>query len=347
MAVSSFFVFTDFAGLIREIHWSDPIHLLHSGVEALPDLLDATGRVLLQEAMHACRKESQIWLDGLRLKELSEPLDLCLLPQEDYILVFGFSAGMCGQEDRNADLGGLLVRLLQVIQKFSGKAVMASSEAAKRQFEQIQMMNNELMNTRRSLQKANAQLGRLNAELNNRLVKDPLTGLISRYQYSSEIQMAIGRHPEQPGLFCFIDVDDFKSVNDRYGHAAGDAYLVEFARRLQTLPLENTLAMRISGDEFGLFLYGRADITGEFQEQVWQTILQSVTGSPITYNDAEIPVSISLGMAVYGIDTQHVFEMFDYADFAMYQAKRAGKNRYCVFSRAEYEAAQPSSEGGF
>ncbi|MFA6783922.1 MAG: diguanylate cyclase, partial [Sphaerochaeta sp.] len=124
-------------------------------------------------------------------------------------------------------------------------------------FEQIQLLNNELVNAQRKLQKANIQLKHLNEELNNRLVKDPLTSLVRCYQYRSEIDRTISLQPKMLGLFAFIDIDDFKHINDTLGHAAGDQYLMEFARRLQSLDFGMaTICMRIAGDEFGLYLHG-------------------------------------------------------------------------------------------
>ena len=343
--MSSFLAFTDKQGNILDILWSDPVYLVHGRLESLYELFVSDSRSRLNEAYGSGPDGKQVLIEGLQLLDPANPMDLCILPQEEHTLVFGLESGLCSGDRRGAAFGKILVRLLQMIQRFSETAMIAGSDAAKRQFEQIQMMNNELMNTRRSLQKANVQLGRLNAELNNRLVKDPLTGLISRYQYSSEIQMMIEQNPGKLGLFCFIDIDDFKSVNDRYGHAAGDAYLVEFARRLRCLPLENTLALRISGDEFGLFIYGLDTVDERFLEWVWQRVLVSTTEPMIDVADTSLPVSISLGMAVYGRDTQHVFEMIDFADFAMYQAKRAGKNRFRIFSGEEFERHRDEAGG--
>lgn len=91
------------------------------------------------------------------------------------------------------------------------------------QFGKIQTLNNELINTRRLLEKANAQLNTLNETLNNRLVKDALTGLVSRYQYRAEMEFFIAKNPGKPGVFTFMDItlDNFKGVNDNYGHGAG------------------------------------------------------------------------------------------------------------------------------
>ncbi|PKL21476.1 MAG: hypothetical protein CVV48_07365 [Spirochaetae bacterium HGW-Spirochaetae-4] len=58
---------------------------------------------------------------------------------------------------------------------------------------------------------------------------DPLTHLVSRYQYRSEMQMLINQHPDAQDVFCYVDIANFKGKNDMYGHAIGDLYMVEFA----------------------------------------------------------------------------------------------------------------------
>lgn len=190
------------------------------------------------------------------------------------------------------------------------------------------------------LEKANASLNMVNADLNNRLVKDPLTGLISRYQYRSEIEMSIASAPSKKGIFTFIDMDDFKGINDTYGHLAGDKYLVGFAERMRKLTINNTLKIRIAGDEFALFTYGLDHIDDSVIEQIWEQIQRHVLSKPLQFDGIELPYSISAGIAVYGEHTFDIYDLIDYADFAMYQAKRSGKNQYCVFDAVEYAKAK-------
>nr|WP_225877803.1 GGDEF domain-containing protein [Alkalibacter mobilis] len=198
------------------------------------------------------------------------------------------------------------------------------------------MLNNELINARRQLEKANSKLYVLNEELNNRLVKDTLTGLVSRYQYTSEMKWAIGKFPGKVGVYTFIDIDDFKSVNDTYGHAAGDAYLIEFARRLKDLKLKNTIKIRVSGDEFGIFTYGLEYSDETVAEEIWNALHEALMSEPIIINDVQMPLAVSAGMSTYGVDTDNIFELVDYADYAMYTAKRRGKNNYAVFDMKKY-----------
>ena len=174
----------------------------------------------------------------------------------------------------------------------------------------------------------------MNLDLNNRLVKDPLTGLVSRYQYRSEMQRVINANPQALGLFAFIDIDAFKHVNDTYGHAVGDEYLVAFAKRLASLTSEGRLiAMRIAGDEFGLYMHELASV----DDEIYRKFEVYVTERPLSTSIGELAISCSVGFAVYNRDTTNLFELIEYADWAMYQAKRGGKHGYRVFDKLLYD----------
>ena len=224
---------------------------------------------------------------------------------------------------------------MQLIAKISEGIIFQSSESARVQFERIQGLNNELLNTRRNLEKANARLNLLNAELNNRLVKDALTGLISRYQFREEMEWAISSK-QGKGIFAFLDIDNFKAVNDTYGHQAGDDYLVEFARRMDNLALDNCLKIRIAGDEFGLFYYGLEKAEEDEIDFLWNKVQAGILSKPILLGEKELPIGLSAGFAIYDRDTANLFELVEFADYAMYRAKNSGKNCFRVFNREEY-----------
>ncbi|MFW5914116.1 MAG: GGDEF domain-containing protein, partial [Bacillota bacterium] len=157
-------------------------------------------------------------------------------------------------------------------------------------FESIQKLHNDLLNKTREVERLNRKLNHANELLNNRLIKDPLTGLTSRYQYADEMTLLTEANPGKLGLFCFIDVDDFKSVNDTYGHATGDVYLQKFADRLKALPFENAITMRIAGDEFGLFIGGLDSVSETYKENVFKTFQKEVI-KPIEIKGNPHPLS--------------------------------------------------------
>jgi len=132
------------------------------------------------------------------------------------------------------------------------------------------------------------------------------------------------REPQQMGLL-FMDIDGFKSINDKYGHEAGDELLVKFAERLVDAVRDVDTVARLAGDEFTVILerlHGPADAMG-----VAEKILVSMR-RPFVLTAATVNVSSSIGVAIYE-PGQHTDQdaLVAQADKAMYAAKRAGKNR--------------------
>jgi diguanylate cyclase (GGDEF)-like protein len=127
---------------------------------------------------------------------------------------------------------------------------------------------------------------------------------------------------------CFIDLDGFKQVNDRLGHAAGDTLLVGVAHHLQhMLRSEDTLA-RLGGDEFVVLL---SDIASpEECMLILDRVLQAIT-RPVQVEQEAISVTASIGVSLYPTDNSDADALLRHADQAMYLAKEAGKNRYHLF----------------
>lgn len=333
----SFFITVNRLGNIKEIKWSNPPYLIPSVNRSFVDLISELDRPFLIETMEACSGEGYLNCD-LAVQFINQNLKvkLCTKEFEGEILILGIESDPFDKMKRNPDFRELVTLLVDEITETQRKTANLDKETVRIQFEKIQSLNNELVNTKRMLEKANASLNLVNADLNNRLVKDPLTGLISRYQYRSEIEMAIASAPSKKGIFTFIDMDDFKGINDTYGHGVGDKYLIGFAERLNKLNISNTLKIRVAGDEFALFLYGLDHIDDSVIEQIWAQIQRQVLSKPLQVDGMELPYSISAGMAVYGEHTSDIYDLIDYADYAMYQAKRSGKNQYAVFDAVEY-----------
>lgn len=210
------------------------------------------------------------------------------------------------------------------------KNTLTTADSTQSLFENMQRLNNELMNKTRQIEKMNQQLNKYNTLLNDRLVSDPLTNLVSRYQYRDEMMLAIKNNPSKKGIFMFIDIDDFKDINDSYGHSVGDQYLVEFANRLKRLPFPNSVKMRIAGDEFGIFLFNLDDLSESYYDNIWKTFKTEVI-RPIKISDIELDLAISLGFAEYPKDSDEIHVLIDQADDAMYNAKKSGKNRFFIY----------------
>jgi len=167
---------------------------------------------------------------------------------------------------------------------------------------------------------------------------DQLTGLGNRRNFQHELvsMLAIaGRYKEQLALF-YLDLDQFKVINDTHGHQAGDELLQVIANVLKKEIRETDLLCRIGGDEFTLVIPAA---TPEGIEILANKLLYALTQVEYTINEQPHPVSFSIGVAVYPQHGQTQQELLANADLAMYHAKKTGRSRYHVFSpEFEYQA---------
>jgi diguanylate cyclase len=152
---------------------------------------------------------------------------------------------------------------------------------------------------------------------------DPLTGLAARRLWTSQAERAI-RRPH--GLvFLIVDGDGLKQINDRYGHEAGDALLVAFARRLRAWTRDRGLAGRLGGDEFAVFLRFAYGVSAARQLDRLCTGLST----PVHHRDQTLRAGASIGVAnVDELGTQTFSQAMRAADEALYHAKRAGRGRW-------------------
>jgi diguanylate cyclase (GGDEF)-like protein len=118
----------------------------------------------------------------------------------------------------------------------------------------------------------------------------------------------------------YLDLDGFKPVNDRHGHAAGDAVLKEIARRLSALLRKSDTVARIGGDEFAVIL----DNPGDSAERVAEKCREAI-GLPLRFEGQDISVGVSIGLALFPIDGLTEEDLLKTADGAMYRVKRAGR----------------------
>ena len=172
---------------------------------------------------------------------------------------------------------------------------------------------------------------------------DALTGLPNRRMLRQRLNEALAhaRQTESVLAVVFMDLDNFKQVNDTLGHHEGDALLVEAAHRIQQhMGRTDTLA-RMGGDEFTLVLAGLpagADpvaLLGPRLDGLLDALQQ-----PYLLGQSEVFVSASMGLAMYPADASQIEDLLRHADQALYAAKGAGRNRWCVFTPAMQAAAQ-------
>ena len=167
-------------------------------------------------------------------------------------------------------------------------------------------------------------------QIYNLACHDALTGLLNRYSLAREMERQItdDQLAGHQGAFIFIDLDDFKLINDSYGHPAGDQLLVLIARRLVSLQDENITLARLGGDEFIIYL---KSISGRHQLLDLLDRLLDLFNEPFSVSDSDFDISASIGVALCPDHGQDLDTLLMNADAAMYQAKEAGKNFFCIY----------------
>ena len=159
---------------------------------------------------------------------------------------------------------------------------------------------------------------------------DPLTGLESRVLFRIRLDKAIQRaqRNREKTALLFIDVDNFKEVNDTSGHEAGDTVLKTISERLKAHVRKNDTIARISGDEFTVLL---SDINSyDDASKITNNIIESFQ-EPIRLKNTETFVTVSIGISVTPDDSTNMDELIKNADLAMYKAKQGGRNNFRFF----------------
>ena len=151
---------------------------------------------------------------------------------------------------------------------------------------------------------------------------DPLTGLLNRNHFfrEAERQVEACKQQQRPTCLLFIDIDDFKQINDQYGHPTGDRILVEVAHQIRDSLRQQDLIGRYGGEEFVILL----PVTSAWQGA---QIAERVRTRVAQYSTSPIPVTLSLGLAVTTGKASNLNQLINEADNAMYTAKKHGKNR--------------------
>jgi diguanylate cyclase (GGDEF)-like protein len=169
---------------------------------------------------------------------------------------------------------------------------------------------------------------------------DALTGLPNRRRFDQEIDRLLdGERLAGGAALAFVDLNDFKSINDRYGHEAGDAALRAVADALRATLRVGDLAARLAGDEFVALLVGLGDDPVAHCRWFARKLLLAVAQSPVLVLGQRIAVSISIGLALHdrpGLDRSTWLAR---ADAAMYRAKLAGPHCYCLHGDSAAQAA--------
>jgi diguanylate cyclase (GGDEF)-like protein/PAS domain S-box-containing protein len=177
----------------------------------------------------------------------------------------------------------------------------------------------------------------LEEQMAHQAFHDPLTGLANRVLFKDRVEQALlrGNRYRRSLAVLFLDLDDFKTVNDSLGHAAGDTLLVEVAHRILSTLRTSDTAARLGGDEFAILV---EDTTGvEDALRLAERIFEELA-PPISIQGKDVLISTSIGVAFSGASREEADDLLRNADVAMYTAKSKGKQCVELFEPSMYAA---------
>lgn len=163
---------------------------------------------------------------------------------------------------------------------------------------------------------------------------DPLTGLCSMHCFKERLKYCCQQSQRYNTSFAllFVDLDDFKQINDTYGHDFGDECLITTANRLADKLRQTDTISRIGGDEFMIILEG---VKSPRSISVTAQKILDAVAEPITFHQQTFQIGCSVGAAIYPDHTNDISTLKILADRAMYRAKAEGKNNFCIFAPAD------------
>ncbi|HSG93108.1 MAG TPA: GGDEF domain-containing protein, partial [Methylotenera sp.] len=157
---------------------------------------------------------------------------------------------------------------------------------------------------------------------------DSLTGAINRRAFDDLLLKHYENRHEEKCFVMMLDIDNFKTINDNFGHQAGDDYLKAFVSSLKTAVRESDLVSRLGGEEFCVIL---SNLNQDKVLQIAERMCSLIQALSISSNCKKITTTVSIGISEIDIGDQSKKEVLARADAALYEAKREGKNRYKLF----------------
>ncbi|MBC3900136.1 diguanylate cyclase [Acetobacterium malicum] len=204
---------------------------------------------------------------------------------------------------------------------------------ATEQKKELSNLYDELASTEKKILQQNVKLKELNRKMKQREVRlnylaftDVLTGLPNREMLINKLDSLVERSPEQHQHFAvvFIDLDNYKKINDYKGHYIGDLLMKAIADRIKKIVFQQDMLGRLGGDEFTLIIQRDLSETEIFAyvEKIRTALLET-----FVIENMDLHISASFGVARYPQDGINAVELLNYSDIAMYKAKEFGKNR--------------------
>jgi len=178
------------------------------------------------------------------------------------------------------------------------------------------------------------QLRHANQQLERLATTDWLTSCLNRGAFTGAVTRHLARRHVPAGLdsgaLLIVDADDFKSVNDRFGHDSGDEALRQIADAIREALRSTDLVGRLGGEEFGIFLAG-TDLAAA--DHVAERVRRAVSSIRFRPNDVDCPLSVSIGGAAYATSAQFS-DLYRLADQRLYEAKNTGRDRVAMMQAA-------------
>lgn len=168
---------------------------------------------------------------------------------------------------------------------------------------------------------------------------DSMTGLLNRESFKDYVTLLLNQEPKSTNAFMMLDLDEFKSVNDTFGHLAGDEVIEAAVSEIRKMFRSTDLVARMGGDEFAVFC--RGPITPENVESRARQLLEAIRKVRV---HGKISFSVSLGIVYFKSEDVHSYQaLYMQADIALYEAKEGGRDRYVM---KDYEESVGISSSG-
>jgi len=312
------------------------LYEVSSRLNTILDLKTAMQEVsrLLLESMGAEKCEVILAEAFDQMGELGFPTSIArqAIDQRSVVVIPDFSA----LTDQSPSQGALLLRIRSVLcvpviveDQVAALIYVFKTDPAARPFDENDVQLSVAISHQTALTIQRANLIERSRILEENLNIDNLTGLATRQHFMKnselEFQRAVRFHHVM--TMIMLDIDDFKNVNDSYGHIAGNQVLADLAKRCQSQVRSIDLTGRFGGDEFIIMLMetNPADALN-----VAERIRQQIANTPVITQKGPLNITVSMGIAHLGVDCLDLSTLISRADSALYQAKNAGRNRVVV-----------------
>ncbi len=227
----------------------------------------------------------------------------------------------------------ILLFYIRKIQKMK-KNLADNNEELTQLYEELTASDEEMRQQYDEIISINEKIRLSEEKLSYLAYHDSLTGLPNKLSLYEESKVIFSSEGQKAALL-FVDIDNFKYVNDTMGHVFGDQLIIKLGERLSVLLRNNCRLYRLSGDEF-VVIWKDMEQTDQVEEYATFILTDFLTNFELLNSDLQ--VSISIGIALYPYHATDLEELLKYADIAMYQAKDNGKKRYMIYDQAMNEA---------